>query len=109
MKIALHRRYETGSIDGAATDVDLVSPLHSFSYDSYKEGHMRSTKNPGRIGGFLYLLLVIAAPLRLINIPSKLFVHGNATATAMADDQRLGLSGHELYGITVTAIRAYDV
>ncbi len=43
---------------------------------------MRSTKNPGRIAGFLYLLLVIAAPFRLIYIPSKLFVHGNATATA---------------------------
>src|SRR5260370_37774840 len=43
---------------------------------------MRSTKNPGRIAGFMYLLLVIAAPFRLIYIPSKLFVHGNATATA---------------------------
>jgi hypothetical protein len=38
--------------------------------------------NPGRRTGFLYLLLVLAAPLRLIYIPSKLFVTGNATATA---------------------------
>jgi hypothetical protein len=43
---------------------------------------MRSIKNPGRVAGFLYLLLVIAAPFRLIYIPSKLFVRGNATATA---------------------------
>jgi hypothetical protein len=43
---------------------------------------MSSTTNPGRIAGFLYLLLVVAAPLRLIYIPSKLFVHGNAAATA---------------------------
>src|SRR5438552_2164342 len=42
---------------------------------------MSSTHNPGRVAGSLYLLL-LAAPLRLIYIPSKLFVHGNATATA---------------------------
>lgn len=42
---------------------------------------MSSTKNPGRVAGFLYLLL-LAAPLRLVYIPSKLFVAGNATATA---------------------------
>src|SRR6266446_878602 len=42
---------------------------------------MSSTNNPGRVAGFLYLLL-LAAPLRLIYIPGKLFVHGNATATA---------------------------
>jgi hypothetical protein len=42
---------------------------------------MNSTNNPGRVAGFLYLLL-LAAPLRLIYIPSKLFVQGNATATA---------------------------
>jgi len=42
---------------------------------------MRSTKNPGRIAGFLYLLLVIAAPFRLIYIPSTLFVRGDAAAT----------------------------
>ena len=42
---------------------------------------MTSTHNPGRVAGFWYLLLVIIGPLRLIYIPSKLFVHGNATAT----------------------------
>jgi hypothetical protein len=43
---------------------------------------MSTTYNPGRVAGFWYLLLVVIGPLRLIYIPSKLFVHGNATATA---------------------------
>src|SRR5713101_1299913 len=43
---------------------------------------MSSTRNPGRVAGFWYLLLVLIGPLRLIYIPSKLFVPGNATATA---------------------------
>jgi hypothetical protein len=42
---------------------------------------MHSTHNPGRVAGFWYLLLCVIAPLRLIYIPSKLFVDGNATAT----------------------------
>ena len=42
---------------------------------------MSTTHNPGRVAGFLYLLLVVIGPLRLIYIPSKLFVHENATAT----------------------------
>jgi hypothetical protein len=42
---------------------------------------MNSTRNPGRIAGLWYLLLVIIGPLRLIYIPGKLFVPGNATAT----------------------------
>jgi len=42
---------------------------------------MNSNRNPGRVAGFLYLLL-LAAPLRLLYIPTKLFVAGNATATA---------------------------
>ena len=43
---------------------------------------MTSTRNPGRVAGLWYLLLVFAGPLRLIYIPNKLFVHGNAAATA---------------------------
>jgi hypothetical protein len=43
---------------------------------------MSSTHNPGRIAGFLYLLLIVFAPFRLIYIPSTLIVRGNATATA---------------------------
>jgi len=41
---------------------------------------MRANRNPGRVAGFWYLLLLIG-PLRLIYIPSKLFVQGSATAT----------------------------
>lgn len=35
-----------------------------------------------RIAGFFYLLLCFVAPVRLMYIPSTLFVHGNANATA---------------------------
>jgi len=37
--------------------------------------------NPGRAAGLWYLLIVLLGPLRLIYIPSKLFVKGNAGAT----------------------------
>lgn len=50
---------------------------------------MSWTKNPGRIAGFLYLLLAVA-PFRIIYIPSALFVRGNATATAN------NIAAHEL-------------
>jgi hypothetical protein len=43
---------------------------------------MSSTHNPGRVAGLWYLFLVFGGPIRLIYIPSKLFVHGNAAATA---------------------------
>jgi hypothetical protein len=42
---------------------------------------MTLTNNPGRVAGFWYLFLILIGPLRLIYIPSKLFVPGNATAT----------------------------
>ncbi|MGC2612447.1 MAG: DUF4386 domain-containing protein [Terracidiphilus sp.] len=43
---------------------------------------MSSTRDPGRVAGLWYLLLVFLGPLRLIYIPNKLFVSGNAAATA---------------------------
>ena len=43
---------------------------------------MNTISKNARIAGFLYLLLVLSAPLRLIYIPSTLFVHGDAAATA---------------------------
>lgn len=43
---------------------------------------MNSTRNPGRIAGYWYLLLVFIGPLRLIYIPGKLFVNEDAAATA---------------------------
>src|SRR5213080_30209 len=35
---------------------------------------MSSARNPGRVVGYWYLLLVLLGPLRLIYIPNKLFV-----------------------------------
>jgi uncharacterized protein DUF4386 len=43
---------------------------------------MDSIKKQARVAGFLYLLLVVFAPFRLLYIPSALIVRGNATATA---------------------------
>ena len=40
-----------------------------------------ATGNPGRVAGLWYLLLCFIGPLRLMYIPNKLFVHGDATAT----------------------------
>ena len=51
---------------------------------------MSSTRNPGRVAGFLYLLLVLFAPFRLIYIPSTQIVRGDATATAN------NIAAHEL-------------
>ncbi len=51
---------------------------------------MSSTRNPGRVAGFLYLLLAVFAPFRLIYIPSTLYVRGNATVTAN------NIAAHEL-------------
>ncbi len=63
-----------------------------------------------RIVGFLYLLLVFAGPLRLIYIPTVLFVHGDATATAaniLAHETlfRLGMVG-DLFGGAVLVFLA---
>src|SRR5215472_4328406 len=41
----------------------------------------RLTTNPGRVAGLWYLLLVLLGPVRLIYIPDRLFVDGNAAAT----------------------------
>lgn len=40
------------------------------------------TKNPGRFAGLLYVVASIPGFFALAYVPSKLFVHGNATATA---------------------------
>ncbi len=66
---------------------------------------MTSLSKNARIAGLLYLTL-LAAPLRLIYIPSKLFVSGNASATAdnIAAHEtvfRLGIAS-ELFTATIT-------
>lgn len=42
---------------------------------------MNAIRNPGRVVGLWYLLMVFGAPLRLLYIPGKLFVPGDAAAT----------------------------
>lgn len=51
---------------------------------------MTSIRKQARVAGFIYLLLVLVAPFRLIYIPTTLFVKGNATATAS------NIAAHEL-------------
>ena len=43
---------------------------------------MSPIRTKASVAGFLYLLLVLAGPVRLMYIPGKLFVPGNAGATA---------------------------
>jgi hypothetical protein len=43
---------------------------------------MRSTRQQARLAGFLYLLVVLSAPIGLLYVPGRLIVPGNATATA---------------------------
>jgi hypothetical protein len=64
---------------------------------------MSATRDPGRVAGLWYLLLVFIGPLTLLYIPSKLFVHGNATATAE------NIAAHELlfrFGIVADLVGA---
>jgi uncharacterized protein DUF4386 len=42
---------------------------------------VRSNANPGRVAGLWYLLLTILGPVRLMYIPNKLFVKGDAAVT----------------------------
>jgi len=50
---------------------------------------MSSTRDPGRVAGLYYLLLIAIGPLFLIYIPGKLYVKGNAAATVA------NIAGHE--------------
>ena len=77
---------------------------------------MTSTRNPGRFAGLLYVLISIPGVFALIYVPSKLMVHGNATATAgnIAAHEtlfRLGIAA-ELIGQTgfiFVALALYDL
>jgi hypothetical protein len=68
-----------------------ASSGYTPSLGRFNDGeNLSSTYNPGRVAGFYYLLLCIVGPLRLVYIPTKLFVHGNATATVN------NIAAHEL-------------
>jgi hypothetical protein len=51
---------------------------------------MTSLSKNARVAGFVYLLLVLSGPIRLLYIPNKLLVSGNATATVN------NIAAHEL-------------
>jgi len=80
---------------------------------------MGSTRNPGRVAGLWYLLLILIGPLRLIYIPSKLFVEDNATATVhniaahecghLARHRRCRLCLAEPHGRAVAAISGQGI
>src|SRR6266566_8929805 len=61
---------------------ELFDGLRRIPARTTQGGQMSSARNPGRVAGFIYLVLSIIAPFRLMYIPNALFVRGNATATA---------------------------
>ncbi|MDH4036043.1 MAG: DUF4386 domain-containing protein [Candidatus Krumholzibacteria bacterium] len=67
---------------------------------------MTTVQRNARIAGLLYLLLTLVAPLRLLYIPGKLFVRGDAAATAanIAANEtlfRLGIMSELACGVIV--------
>ena len=77
---------------------------------------MSFTKNPGRLAGLLYVVASIPGFFALAYVPSKLLVHGNATATAnniAANEMlfRLGIAA-DLVGQAIfifVALALYDL
>jgi hypothetical protein len=77
---------------------------------------MSSTKNPGRFAGLLYIALSLPGVFAMVYVPSKLIVHGNATATASnisASEQlfRLGIAAQLISqaGFIFVALALYDL
>ncbi|RFP08827.1 DUF4386 domain-containing protein [Duganella sp. BJB488] len=50
---------------------------------------MNTLSKNARVAGFFYLLVILIAPLRLVYIPSKLFINGDTAATIA------GIAAHE--------------
>ena len=77
---------------------------------------MSSTRNPGRFAGLLYVLMSIPGFFALLYVPSKLIVHGNASATAsnIAASEtlfRLGIVANLISqaGFIFVALALYDL
>src|SRR6266849_3708148 len=77
---------------------------------------MSSTKNTGRFAGLLYILMSIPGFFAMVYVPSKLIVHGNATATAnnIAASEtlfRLGIAAELIgyAGFIFVALALYDL
>lgn len=65
---------------------------------------MNGTRNPGRVAGLWYLVLIILGPLYLVYIPDRIQVQGNAAATVnnIASHEwlfRLGLADELACGV----------
>lgn len=76
----------------------------------------RSTWNIGRLAGLLYVLTSLLGMFALLYVPSKLIVHGNATATAsnIAAHEtlfRLGIAANLIgeVGFIFVALALYDL
>ena len=101
----------------------MVSRCSEASYERNEDriakrpgGTLSFTKNPGRFAGLLYLLASIPGVFALIYVPSKLIVHGNATATAhnIAASEtlfRLGIAADLICqaGFIFVALALYDL
>src|SRR5437016_3860565 len=77
---------------------------------------MSSTKNPCRFACLLYVLMSILGFFAMAYVPSKLIVHGNATATANNSSAsetlfRLGIAGELIgqAGFIFVALALYDL
>jgi len=77
---------------------------------------MNSTMNQGRFAGLLYVFMSLLGFFAMAYIPSKLIVHGNATATAnnIAASEtlfRLGIAGELIgqAGFIFVALALYDL
>lgn len=77
---------------------------------------MRSTRNPGRFAGLLYVLTSIVGFFAMGYVPGKVIVHGNAAATAsnIATHEtlfRLGIAGELIgyAGFIFVALALYDL
>ncbi len=77
---------------------------------------MSSTRNPGRFAGLLYVFMSIPGFFAMMYVPTKLFVHGNAAATAsnIAASEtlfRLGIAAQLIgsAGFIFVALALYDL
>jgi hypothetical protein len=77
---------------------------------------MTSVRNPGRYAGLLYILTSIFGVFAMAYVPSKIIVHGNATATvnniaAYETLFRLGIAGELIgqAGFIFVAVALYDL
>src|SRR5712692_3946908 len=94
-----------------------LTPVDPFTRPlTTRKDHMSSTMNPGRFAGLLYVLASIVGFFAMAYVPSKLIVHGNATATAsnIAASEalfRLGIAAQliGMAGFIFVAVALYDL